>query len=237
MGHSSIRAKVRRRKVTALAAYSKKFSVKNNTIPPVEKDNLVEIKKHWGTIFSVKGSAEFKIPEEGYPQSKSLRKKYKKKYYCKGTHTIRKIVEHTSDYANFPDHIFRPKGIAWYCEQLVQHKTAQWEKKNPRPIKENVNEPDLFEAQYIPQWEAKRDAVIERFRDVVVSKYYKLEVLATVTKPGGPPFKEIPIGTVAYTKDAVTEATKIAKSAMKENPDILHCQIKGLNGKDYQLVA
>ena len=33
MGHSSVRAKVRRRKVAALAAYSRQFTVHNNTIP------------------------------------------------------------------------------------------------------------------------------------------------------------------------------------------------------------
>lgn len=235
MGTSRIRPKVRRRKVAQLAANSRKFTVKNNTIPTIYSSNLVEIEKPWGKVSAVKGTIDYKI--EHHSQPKSLRKKYKKKYYIKGTHTIRKIVEHPSDYVQFPDTTFHPKGIAWYCEQLVQHKTARWEKKHPRPIKENVNEPDLFEAQYIPKWEAERNAAIERIRNFVVSVYDKLKVTASLIPPL--PAKEI---LLAKIKDRGSDknievATKIAKQAMKNNKHILHCQLLDHKEKSYRLVA
>lgn len=235
MGTSRIRPKVRRRKVAQLAANSRKFTVKNNTIPTVDSSNLVEIEESWGKISAVKGTVDYKV--EHHSQPKSLRKKYKKKYYNKGTHTIRKIVEHPSDYVQFPDTTFHPKGIAWYCEQLVQHKTARWEKKHPRPIKENVNEPDLFEAQYIPKWEAERNAAIERIRNFVVSVYDKLKVTASLIPPL--PAKEI---LLAKIKDRGSDknievATKIAKQAMKNNKHILHCQLLDHKEKSYRLVA
>lgn len=235
MGTSRIRPKVRRRKVAQLAANSRKFTVKNNTIPTVDSSNLVEIEKPWGKISAVKGTVDYKV--EHHSQPKSLRKKYKKKYYNKGTHTIRKIVEHPSDYVQFPDTTFHPKGTAWYCEQLVQHKTARWEKKHPRPIKENMNEPDLFEAQYIPKWEAERDAAIERIRNFVVSVYDKLKVTASLIPPL--PAKEI---LLAKIKDRGSDknievATKIAKQAMKNNKHILHCQLLDHKEKSYRLVA
>lgn len=235
MGTSRIRPKVRRRKVAQLAANSRKFTVKNNTIPTVDSSNLVKIEKSWGKVSAVKGTVDYKV--EHHSQPKSLRKKYKKKYYNKGTHTIRKIVEHPSDYVQFPDTTFHPKGIAWYCEQLVQHKTARWEKKHPRPIKENMNEPDLFEAQYIPKWEAERDAAIERIRNFVVSVYDKLKVTASLIPPL--PAKEI---LLAKIKDRGSDknievATKIAKQAMKNNKHILHCQLLDHKEKSYRLVA
>lgn len=235
MGISRIRPKVRRRKVAQLAANSRKFTVKNNTIPTVDSSNLVEIEELWGKVSAVKGTVDYKV--EHHKQPKSLRKKYKKKYYNKDTHIIRKIVEHPSDYVQFPDTTFHPKGIAWYCEQLVQHKTARWEKKHPRPIKENVNEPDLFEAQYIPKWEAERDAAIERIRNFVVSVYDKLKVTASLIPPL--PAKEI---LLAKIKDRgndknVEVATKIAKQAMKNNKHILHCQLLDHKEKSYRLVA
>ena len=235
MGTSRIRPKVRRRKVAQLAANSRKFTVKNNTIPTVDSSNLVEIEKPWGKISAVKGTVDYKV--EHHSQPKSLRKKYKKKYYNKGTHTIRKIVEHPSDYVQFPDTTFHPKGIAWYCEQLVQHKTARWEKKHPRPIKENMNEPDLFEAQYIPKWEAERDAAIERIRNFVVSVYDKLKVTASLIPPL--PAKEILLAKIKDRGDDknVEVATKIAKQAMKNNKHILHCQLLDHKEKSYRLVA
>lgn len=235
MGTSRIRPKVRRRKVAQLAANSRKFTVKNNTIPTVDSSNLVKIEKSWGKVSAVKGTVDYKV--EHHSQPKSLRKKYKKKYYNKGTHTIRKIVEHPSDYVQFPDTTFHPKGTAWYCEQLVQYKTARWEKKHPRPIKENMNEPDLFEAQYIPKWEAERDAAIERIRNFVVSVYDKLKVTASLIPPL--PAKEI---LLAKIKDRGSDknievATKIAKQAMKNNKHILHCQLLDHKEKSYRLVA
>lgn len=235
MGISRIRPKVRRRKVAQLAANSRKFTVKNNTIPTIDSSNLVEIEKPWGKVSAVKGTVDYKV--EHHNQPKSLRKKYKKKYYNKGTHTIRKIVEHSSDYVQFPDTTFHPKGIAWYCEQLVQHKTARWEKKHPRPIKENVNEPDLFEAQYIPKWEAERDAAIERIRNFVVSVYDKLKVTASLIPPL--PAKEILLAKIKDRGDDknVEVATKIAKQAMKNNKHILHCQLLDHKEKSYRLVA
>lgn len=203
MGTSRIRPMVRRRKVAQLAANSRKFTVKNNTIPTVDSSNLVEIEKPWGKVSAVKGTVDYKV--EHHNQPNTLRKKYKKKYYNKGTHTIRKIVEHTSDYVQFPDTTFHPKGIAWYCEQLVQHKTARWEKKHPRPIKENVNEPDLFEAQYIPKWEAERDAAIERIRNFVVSVYDKLPLTGRY-KESDNKFTEKP---VAELKDVNGEGHRV----------------------------
>ena len=203
MGTSRIRPKVRRRKVAQLAANSRKFTVKNNTIPTVDSSNLVEIEKPWGKVSAVKDTVDYKI--EHHSQPKSLRKKYKKKYYNKGTHTIRKIVEHPSDYVQFPDTTFRPKGIAWYWEQLVQHKTARWEKKHPRPIKENMNEPDLFEAQYIPKWKAERDAAIERIRNFVVSVYDKLPLTGRY-KESDNKFTEKP---VAELKDVNGEGHRV----------------------------
>lgn len=203
MGTSRIRPKVRRRKVAQLAANSRKFTVKNNTIPTVDSSNLVEIEKPWGKVSAVKGTVDYKV--EHHNQPKSLRKKYKKKYYNKGTHTIRKIVEHPSDYVQFPDTTFHPKGIAWYCEQLVQHKTARWEKKHPRPIKENMNEPDLFEAQYIPKWEAERDTAIEHIRNFVVSVYDRLPLTGRY-KESDNKFTEKP---VAELKDVNGEGHRV----------------------------
>lgn len=199
--------KVRQRKVTKLAAYSRQHTVKNCIIPKVDDKDLIEKKVKWGTIVSVKGKAEFNIPKEGYSQPKRLRKKYKKKYYCKGSHTIRKIVTHPSDYDAFPDHTFRPKGISWYMEQIVQHKLAKWERKNPCPIKQGDNPPDIFQKDFLEPWMAKKEAALEHFRDFVVSVYDKLPLTGRFQKTDND-FIEEP---VAEIKDIDMEGHKINK--------------------------
>ena len=97
MGHSSIRIKIRRRKVANLAAYSRQHTVNNCTIPAVDEKRIIKKEVPWGTIDAVKGTAEIKIPEGGFPHVKPLRKKYKKKYYFKGIHRIQgKSYSHRS---------------------------------------------------------------------------------------------------------------------------------------------
>lgn len=103
--------------------------------------------------------------QERHKQVKSLRKKYKKKYYCKGSKDIRKIVEHPSDYAQFKNYPYTlPKmNKIEYCEKLVEHKTAKWERKNPKPL-------DMF-TEEVEKWKQLRENAIERIRDFVVSMY------------------------------------------------------------------
>ena len=70
MGHSSVRIKVRRRKVAALAAYSRQFSVKNNTIPQVGL-NTKKVITMWHEIRTSKFDTPvfgkmFEIDEDGH---------------------------------------------------------------------------------------------------------------------------------------------------------------------------
>lgn len=79
--------------------------------------------------------------------------------------------------------IFQPKKLAaWYMEQVVQHKLAKWEKKHPRPVKEDETQPDLFEAQFVVPWEKEREDALERIRDFVVSVYDKLPLTGRFKK-------------------------------------------------------
>lgn len=207
MGHSNVRAKVRRRKVSALAAYSRQFTVKNNIIGTKEKTitlgegkekfdvNVIEqygkmyhIPAHnslnktlgiAGKLYTVSEKPDdlglhFSLvsgvswDDKKHPQPKNLRKKYKKKYYNKGTHTIRKIIEHPSDYTAFKNYPYTlPKMNKFqYMEKLVEHKTEKWERKNPCPA-------EMF-TEDVEKWKQQRENMKERFRDFVVSIYDKL---------------------------------------------------------------
>lgn len=174
--------------ISQLAANSRRNTVKNCTIPKVDGSR----------------SGEWKIPKEGYPQPKTLRKKYKKKYYNRDG-SIRKIVTHSSDYSAFPDHTFRPKGKAWYMEQVTQHKIAKWERKNPCPVKEDKQQRDLFEHEYLIPWKAKREQALERIRDFVVSVYDKLPLSGRFELPGDKYVDE----PVAEIKDINMEGHKV----------------------------
>ena len=76
MGHSSIRIKVRRRKVAHLAAFSHQFTVKNNTIRTASEE-------------AIKRQGEWE--NKKYPQPKPMMKKHTEWVYDKKTHKTEKV--------------------------------------------------------------------------------------------------------------------------------------------------
>ena len=196
-----IRAKkVRQIKVATLAAYSRQFTVNNNTIPRVDPSNLVEIEKPWGKVLAEKGVVDYKVTH--HKQPKQLQKKYNKKYYLKGTHTIRKIVIRPSDYTAFKNFLYTlPKmNKVQYMEKLVEHKLSKWERKNVCP--------EAVFTEDVERWKQEREAAKERFRDFVVSIYDPLWIM----------------GNRVDTKNAKMKASKIAevKDTDGKGHDVYH---------------
>ena len=169
MGYSSIRPKVRRRKVANLAAMSRQFSVRNCTIPKADPESIIDIKVSWSEtpIKGTKGGG-WDIPKEGYPQCKSLRKRCKGQKYVNG-----KLIEwdYPSEYPDFTKRHWKAKyGKSAKMEAYVQDKLKKWEKKHPKPCPTD----DLFKDEFIPMWEKDREEALARIRDFVVSIYDKL---------------------------------------------------------------
>jgi len=198
--------------VNQIAAISRKTTVNNCTIPkPTHSYESVftcwkEIKLSkfdtpvYGKKFGIDKDGHYHLLEitepewehKKYPQPKQLQKKYKKKYYCKGSKTICKIVEHPSDYDMYPKHEPVRMNQIEYCEKLVEHKLAKWERKNPKPM-------DMF-VEDVEKWNQLKEAAKERIRDFVVSMYDKLPLIGR--------FK-VPTVTAKYMEEKVADIKDI----------------------------
>ena len=164
-----MRKKVWRKKFAAIAARDRQFTVKN-------------VKKNIG-IDDGREFCDWK-PKKS-PQPKRLHKKFKKKYYCKGTRILRRTIICPSDYTTytkallvgdkvytegvFINHIIPTMNHVEYMEKLTQHKLAKWERKNPKPL-------DMF-TEEVEKWKQQRETAEERLRDFVVSIYDKLPLV------------------------------------------------------------
>lgn len=198
MGHSNVRAKVRRRKVAALAAYSRQYSVKNSVVPKtnLNSKNLVTIWHEirttrfdtpvYGKTFEIDNDGHYHIIEREFDptplllhhkQPKRLIKWKKRKYSnwksYSNQHGEKKFKrEKRNDFLkyfpNYPYTVVHSSGPAYY-EKLVAHKLEKWEKKNPKPNQ------DLFDK--VEDWEQRRFTAEQRFRDFVVSIYDKLPLI------------------------------------------------------------
>lgn len=182
MGHSSVRIKVRRRKVAHLAAQSRQFSVRNCTIPKADPESIIDIKTSFGTVKGTKGG-DWNIPKEGYPQYKPLMKKGWKEWFTKeykeelGCEIYERHIERVkSEYPNPLDYqkkLWKNLGKAAKMELYVQDKLKKWEKKHPKPCPDN----DLFKDEMIPAWEHEKEQALIHIRDFVVSMFDKLPLV------------------------------------------------------------
>jgi hypothetical protein len=183
MAHSSIRPKVRRRKVANLAAMSRQFSVKNCTITIANED-------------AIKRQGEWK--HEKYPQYKSLHKRIHGQKWIKhkdGTVELKKW-DYPSEYPNPQDYqkkLWKNLGKAAKMELYTQDKLKKWEKKHPKPCPND----DLFKDEFIPQWEHEREEALIHIRDFVVSMFDKLPLTGR--------FKVSETGTAQYQEEKIAE--------------------------------
>lgn len=219
MGHSSVRLKVRRRKVTHLAANSRQFSVRNCTVPPANKEDIIDIKYEWGTVKGTKGGG-WNIPKEGYPQVKSMMKKHVKWIYNKETHKTDKVVVPstfpTKKYVEIQKKLWKNLGQAAKMELYVQDKLKKWEKKHPKPCPDD----DLFKDEMIPAWEAEKEQALIHIRDFVVSMFDKLPLVGRF-KTGTAVYQEKQIAELkdvngeGHRVNSLDKNSKLLKKAQK----------------------
>lgn len=174
MAHSSIRPKVRRRKVANLAAYSRQHSVRNCTIPEAKKEDIIDIKYSWGTVKGTKGGG-WNNPENGYPQPKNLRKRCRGQKWIKykdGTVELKKW-DYPSEFPDAHAHekkLWKNLGKAAKMKAYEDEKMKKWERKHPKTCSTD----DLFKDEYILLWEKEHAEALIHIRDFVVSMFDKL---------------------------------------------------------------
>ena len=240
MGHSSIRLKVRRRKVANLAAYSRQHTVRNNTIPKADKAEIIEIKMPWGTVTGTKWHG-YKIPDEGYPQHKPMMKKHTEWIYNKETHKTEKVkvpsTFPTKKYVDIQKSLWKNLGKAAKMEAYVQDKLKKWEKKHPKPCPDD----DLFKDEMIPAWNAEREQALIHFRDFVVSMFDKLP-LSGRFKQSDSKYVEKPVAEIkdingdGHRVNELGKNSKLLKKAQEitDKTHAKHANLVSTNLKDHK---
>lgn len=187
MGHSSVRIKVRRRKVANLAAYSRQHTVNNipKNKPTFDKKKLAKVTFNDGKdVHFVLKYGEWE--EIKYPQPKNLHKRIHGQKWVKykdGTIELKKW-DYPSEFPNPRDYqkkLWKNIGKAAKMEAYTQEKLKKWEKKHPKPCPDD----DLFKDEMIPAWEAEKEKALIRIRDFVVSMFDKLPLIGRFEQNSG----------------------------------------------------
>lgn len=230
MAHSSIRLKVRRRKVASLAAYSRQHTVNNmpKKKPTFEQKNLLKVEFNDGKdIHFVQKS--IKWDEKKYPQPKNLRKRTRgikwvrnktEENNFKVDFCVPEKYDYKSEFTDAHAHekmLWKNLGKAAKMKAYEDEKVKKWERKHPKPCPTD----DLFKDEYIPLWEKEREEALIRIRDFVVSMFDKLPLTGRY-KTGEHKFEEKQI---AEIKDINGEGHKV-NELKKDSKLLKHAQKK-----------
>ena len=240
MGHSSVRIKVRRRKVANLAAQSRQHTVRNNIIPKADKSEIIEIKMPWGTVTGTKWHG-YKMPDKGYPQHKPMMKKHMEWIYNKETRKTEKVVVAstfpTKKYVDIQKSLWKNLGKAAKMEAYTQEKLKKWEKKHPKPCPTD----DLFKDEFVPKWEKDREDALIHIRDFVVSMFDKLPLTGRF-KTGEHKFDEKQIAEIkdingeGHNVNELDKDSKLLKKAQKitDKTHAKHANLVSTNLRDHK---
>ena len=240
MGHSSVRIKVRRRKVANLAAQSRQHTVRNNIIPKADKSEIIEIKMPWGTVTGTKWHG-YKMPDKGYPQHKPMMKKHMEWIYNKETRKTEKVVVAstfpTKKYVDIQKSLWKNLGKAAKMEAYTQEKLKKWEKKHPKPCPTD----DLFKDEFVPKWEKDREDALIHIRDFVVSMFDKLPLTGRF-KTGEHKFDEKQIAEIkdingeGHKVNELDKDSKLLKKAQKitDKTHAKHANLVSTNLRDHK---
>jgi hypothetical protein len=167
-------------------AYSRKYSERNNTIPPLMKSKMVKDEltgKMVNNLIRENGNGPkwFKPEHITYPNI-TTGKCYKSIVDKNGKVVSTRVLSEAGKFQLKT--VFKPlvKTSAAYMEAYTQHKFKRWLKKNPCPIKLDGIQQDLFEKEFLKPWEEARDKETERCRNFVISVYDKLSLIGRYKK-------------------------------------------------------
>ena len=230
--------------VNQLAANSRKFSVSNNTIPNIgiNKKNVVTIwhELHLSRFDVPIYGKMFEIDKDGHYHRVEIDHSWKEQHHKQPkrlmTHkqTAKRVA--CNDFVrilkNYPYTLPKMNKVQ-YCEKLVEHKLAKWERKNPKPA-------DMF-TEEVEKWKQLRETAKERFRDFVVSVYDPLVLIGrfVVGKDNSATYQEKKVAEIkdingeGHKVNELPKNSKLMKKVQKvtdhvkdKHPNLVACNLK-----------
>lgn len=180
-----MRKTANKQSISIQRAYSRKYSERNNTIPPLMKGKMVKDELTGKTVNNLireNGNGQKWSKPEHITYPNITTGKCYKVIVDKNGKVSKRVLSEAGKFQLKT--VFKPlvKTSAAYMEAYTQHKFKRWLKKNPCPIKLDGIQQDLFEKEFLKPWEEARDKETERCRNFVISVYDKLSLIGRYKK-------------------------------------------------------
>lgn len=180
-----MRKTANKQSISMQRAYSRKYSERNNTIPPLMKGKMVKDEltgKMVNNLIRENGNGPKWSKPEHITYPNITKGKCYKVIVDKNGKVSKRVLSEAGKFQLKT--VFKPlvKTSAAYMEAYTQHKFKRWLKKNPCPIKLDGIQQDLFEKEFLKPWEEARDKETERCRNFVISVYDKLSLIGRYKK-------------------------------------------------------
>lgn len=141
----------------------------------------------------------------------------------------------------------KPMNRVKYLESLVQHKLNKWIGNNPKPN----DKQNLFYEEFTKEWEAKKEKMLQHYRDVVIAIYYKLKVYGrfNINKQGYPKlialipnktnelFSNKTVNDLNKDSVLLKRAKIISIKERAKNPKLIACLLEDIRGKCGRIIV
>lgn len=180
-----MRKTANKQSISMQRAYSRKYSERNNTIPPLMKGKMVKDEltgKMVNNLIRENGNGPKWSKSDHITYPNITTGKCHKVIVDKNGKVSKRVLSETGEFQLKTVFKQLVKTSAAYMEAYTQHKFKRWLKKNPCPIKLDGIQQDLFEKEFLKPWEEARDKETERCRNFVISVYDKLSLIGRYKK-------------------------------------------------------
>lgn len=208
-------------KIAQQRSYSRKYSVNNNCIPKIVKNNFEK-------IVDGKPIIEWENPPKKAYSMFASTKDFKKQKQSK-------LTRHSIE----------------YIDAYVKHKLAKWEKKHPRPVKLAGIQQDLFDKEFLLPWEQDRKLAEKNIYTFIIKVYgqfslvgrfhksndkYEERELTTLRDTGGDVIKNGGINHCTPTTSIVKHAFDIVNKYKKIHPNLISATLKDVYNKQGRII-
>ena len=166
-----MRKTVNKQKIAQERSYNRKYTVKNNCVPPVVNNPYEKTDKDG------KPYIEWKTVKAKQPKNLT-----KGKCFVKKDGKKLRVPSEQGLFNQKYTHVGINCHSKEYIDKYVEQKLKKWEKKNPCPIKLDGIQKDMFESEFLNPWKQQRKEAEKKAYKFAIQVYGQFSLVGRFKK-------------------------------------------------------
>lgn len=180
-----MRKTVNKQKIAQERSYNRKYTVKNNCVPPLVNNPYEKTDKDG------KPYIEWKTVKAKQPKNLT-----KGKCFVKKDGKKLRVPSEQGLFNKKYTHVGINCHSKEYIDKYVEQKLKKWERKNPCPIKLDGIQKDMFESEFLNPWKQQRKEAEKKAYKFAIQVYGQFSLVGRFKKDNTDKYEEYSIGSL-----------------------------------------